>query len=876
LGLVCASSEIVYGLDETLLKSDRESCFNALNNYLELPQDRESNLVNESLELVIIDSQIADSQTLIDNLSGAAEVIILDEQTNGLQQITNALSQYEDVKEVVKENFKAIHLVSHGDVGQLFLGNTQLNTNNLSQYTELLATWNDFLTEDADILLYGCELGATNEGIAFLEKFSQLTNTDILASNDATGSSLLNGDWDLEVAVGNVETEVIFNSNIAETYNHTLVGSTFGELRLIDNANLILESDLLNPNTFDIGDLGISFTNLNDLDDLLETGSFAGIKDGYLQFELLDIHGDFVVIETNFTDVDYSFLDNPYNFSFDGDFYLANNPDVAKSGQNPFLHYMQTGWKESRNPSAFFSTKYYLDKNADVRNSGKNPLEHFYSTGWKEGRNPSQFFDTTFYLELNADVRNANINPLEHYNTSGWKEFRNPSPYFNTKFYLAENNDVFEAQVNPLEHFNTSGWKEFRNPNQFFDMEFYLASNPDVANAKTNPLGQYINTGWKEGRNPSPFFDGKYYLNKYVDVAKSGLGPLEHFNISGFNENRLPSRPFESPDQILIAQNVYTEANPTSGSDLGLSPTEWILIGGTIKFFEDLKNGIRQKAIDFSETFVERWNQFNFVDSQTGTPPFPGETETTIQIEVFPNGKINDVVKSDVFTFPVDGDGNDYTILSTPKGNQILENIIGSDVLTFPGQDEIVGSYFLSIDRDGNSIGYNVDELSNFPEKNNGLSWQQLIQQNGKLDIAGEILPIRRYQGNLLRTHGVFRDINNTAVGIPFSSGESSIGNRVREEFKNAGTLDLKITDVLTHAEGHAAATIRTYNLDVGTIYINHRSGPCSNCLTTLPRILNTGQKLNVLHLDMQGRIILDRFTGGTTYNQTRDRSIVP
>jgi hypothetical protein len=146
LGLVCASSEIVYGLDETLLKSDRESCFNALNNYLELPQDRESNLVNESLELVIIDSQIADSQTLIDNLSGAAEVIILDEQTNGLQQITNALSQYEDVKEVVKENFKAIHLVSHGDVGQLFLGNTQLNTNNLSQYTELLATWNDFLT----------------------------------------------------------------------------------------------------------------------------------------------------------------------------------------------------------------------------------------------------------------------------------------------------------------------------------------------------------------------------------------------------------------------------------------------------------------------------------------------------------------------------------------------------------------------------------------------------------------------------------------------------------------------------------------------------------------------------------------------------------
>jgi hypothetical protein len=552
LGLVCASSEIAYGLDGTLLKSDRESCFNALNNYLELPQDKKNNSVSESLELVIIDSQIADSQTLIDRLSGAAEVIILDEQTDGLQQITNALSQYEDVK----EDFKAIHLVSHGDVGQLFLGNTQLNTNNLSQYTELLATWNDFLTEDADIVLYGCELGATDEGIAFLEKFSQLTNTDILASNDTTGSSLLNGDWDLEVAVGNIETKVIFNSNIAETYNHTLVGTTFGELRLIDNANLVLESGALNPNTFNIGDLGISFTNLKDLDDLIETASFAGIKDGYLQFELLDINGDFVIIETDFTDVDYSFVDNPYNFSFDGDFYLANYPDVADLGQNPFLHYMQTGWKQGKNPSAFFGTKYYLDNNVDVRNSGQNPLEHFYTLGWKQGKDPSQFFDTTFYLDHNPGVKIDGINPVEHYNTSGWKELRDPSPYFDTEFYLRENPAVLEKQINPLDHYITTGWKQGKNPNQFFNTEFYLASHPDVAGAKTNPLGQYINTGWKEGRNPSPFFEGKYYLNKYVDVAKSGLGPLEHFNISGLNEGRSPNKVFgtaKDAESFLVA-----------------------------------------------------------------------------------------------------------------------------------------------------------------------------------------------------------------------------------------------------------------------------------------------------------------------------------
>ncbi len=49
-------------------------------------------------------------------------------------------------------------------------------------------------------------------------------------------------------------------------------------------------------------------------------------------------------------------------------------------------HYLKTGWREGKNPSAFFSTADYLKKNPDVAAAGMNPLLHFEKYGVKEGR----------------------------------------------------------------------------------------------------------------------------------------------------------------------------------------------------------------------------------------------------------------------------------------------------------------------------------------------------------------------------------------------------------------------------------------------------------------------------------------------------------
>src|SRR5690606_26678174 len=40
--------------------------------------------------------------------------------------------------------------------------------------------------------------------------------------------------------------------------------------------------------------------------------------------------------------------------AFDAEYYLANNPDVARAHADPLLHFCRHGWKELRNPSPDF------------------------------------------------------------------------------------------------------------------------------------------------------------------------------------------------------------------------------------------------------------------------------------------------------------------------------------------------------------------------------------------------------------------------------------------------------------------------------------------------------------------------------------------
>src|SRR4028119_2276793 len=105
-----------------------------------------------ALTLVFIDSNVKDYQSLINGVSPNAEVIILDETLGGIEQITERLA--------TKQNIEAIHIISHGSPGAVQLGANTLNSNNIESFGSQLQQWRKALIPGADILLYGCKVGA--------------------------------------------------------------------------------------------------------------------------------------------------------------------------------------------------------------------------------------------------------------------------------------------------------------------------------------------------------------------------------------------------------------------------------------------------------------------------------------------------------------------------------------------------------------------------------------------------------------------------------------------------------------------------------------------------------------------------------------------
>ena len=155
-------------------------------------------------ELILIDAGVENSDQLLAGILESKpdtilEIRIIESDQNGITQITQLLADAEG-------QYDAIHIVSHGSEGEVNLGNSKLTAENLDRYSDLLATWAGALTEDADLLFYGCDLAGNAEGTQFIEAISEITGADVAASDDLTGSADKGGDWDLELNVGTVET----------------------------------------------------------------------------------------------------------------------------------------------------------------------------------------------------------------------------------------------------------------------------------------------------------------------------------------------------------------------------------------------------------------------------------------------------------------------------------------------------------------------------------------------------------------------------------------------------------------------------------------------------------------------------------------------
>ena len=157
--------------------------------------------------IIFIDGALQDSQTLIDAAPENAEIHILNASADGFSQMADILDNHDRVDE--------IHIFGHGLAGEARLGTASLSLHTLNTHRDSLAVLKNALHEDGDILLYGCDVAAGEDGQVFIEELAELTAADIAASDDVTGAG---GDWDLEFNVGSIEAETI----VASDYQHSL------------------------------------------------------------------------------------------------------------------------------------------------------------------------------------------------------------------------------------------------------------------------------------------------------------------------------------------------------------------------------------------------------------------------------------------------------------------------------------------------------------------------------------------------------------------------------------------------------------------------------------------------------------------------------
>lgn len=144
-------------------------------------------------EAYVVDTSVAGYEGLLSAVPEGAELFLIDGNASGLEQLNVALDS-------VGGQFDAIHLISHGTGGALKLGSDTVTASNVGNFQAALQGLGTHITENGDLLLYGCDIAGNTEGTQLLSSLASLTGADVAASTDATGGP--NGDGDLEAWAG--------------------------------------------------------------------------------------------------------------------------------------------------------------------------------------------------------------------------------------------------------------------------------------------------------------------------------------------------------------------------------------------------------------------------------------------------------------------------------------------------------------------------------------------------------------------------------------------------------------------------------------------------------------------------------------------------
>ncbi|HTI69860.1 MAG TPA: DUF4347 domain-containing protein, partial [Candidatus Limnocylindria bacterium] len=175
------------------------------------------------VDLIFVDGSVQGYGIIAQSALPGYRVVVLNPERDEMTQISDEFSRMTQNG----EQANSVHIVSHGSPGTIRLGAQSISTSTLKGRAAELAAWRAGLSPSASIYLYGCETGAGESGMAYLQEWASLTGASVAASANRTGAGRLGADWTLEVSTGAVESKAAFDLQTLQKLPEVLIDYIF-------------------------------------------------------------------------------------------------------------------------------------------------------------------------------------------------------------------------------------------------------------------------------------------------------------------------------------------------------------------------------------------------------------------------------------------------------------------------------------------------------------------------------------------------------------------------------------------------------------------------------------------------------------------------
>jgi len=179
-----------------------------------------SSLADDSL--VVVDATLPGSESLLASAEQQGRDVLVLDADDGLDDVLAYLQGAD-------KEYGSIHFFSHANKA----GVIKLGADTITDADIQADSWRAIgthLTDDGDILFYGCELGQNGAGRTVARQIAELADADVAVSDDVTG---VHGDWDLEYRIGDVNHEVF----VPDNYDYDLAATKIVTVEVAEDSD---------------------------------------------------------------------------------------------------------------------------------------------------------------------------------------------------------------------------------------------------------------------------------------------------------------------------------------------------------------------------------------------------------------------------------------------------------------------------------------------------------------------------------------------------------------------------------------------------------------------------------------------------------------